>query len=194
MADARARLFVAVEVPARVREGIVAAARPLRRDQPEVRWVDPGALHLTVAFVGEVGEEGRRAVEGACAEAAVTVGAFDLVLSGRAGTFGRRVLWAGVEPSPALDRLSSALRGALAARGLPVEERAFHAHVTLARAVRGARIRAGAPEAYESPKLSWRVERLALMRSHLGQGGARYSVAGAWALDRNGGQATPASG
>lgn len=186
MAGSRARLFVAVGIPARVRGAVEAAARPLRRAQPDARWVDPSALHLTVAFVGAVGDEERRAVEGACAEAAATVGSFDLALSGRAGTFGRGVLWAGVEHSPALDRLAMAVHGALVTRGLPVEDRAFHAHVTLARARRGARIRPGAAEDYESPRLSWRVERLALMRSRLDQGGARYRVAGEWPLEGGG--------
>lgn len=189
MADSRARLFVAVEIPARVRGAVEAAARPLRRVLPDARWVDPSALHLTVAFVGEVSDEERRAVEGACAEAAATVGSFDLALSGRAGNFGRGVLWAGVEHSHALGRLATAVRGAMVARGLPVEDRAYHAHVTLARARRGARIPPGAAEDYESPRLSWRVEHLALMRSRLGQGGPRYRVAREWPLEGDGDQA-----
>lgn len=182
MTEARARLFVAVEVPAHVREGIEAATRPLRRRQPDARWVDQSALHLTVAFVGEVGDEGVQAVGSACAEATATVGSFDLVLSGRAGTFGRGVLWAGVEDSPPLERLASAVRAALVDRGLAVEDRAFHAHVTLARARRGAPIRPATVEAYETPRLRWRVDRLTVMRSRPGQGGARYSVAAAWPL------------
>lgn len=192
MAESRARLFVAVEIPARVRGAVEAAARPLRLAQPHARWVDPSALHLTVAFVGEVGDDERRAVESACAEAAATVGTFDLALSGRAGTFGRGVLWAGVENSPALDRLATAVRGALVARGLPGDDRPFHAHVTLARAGRATRIRPRAAEDYDSPRLTWRVEHLVLMRSRLGQGGARYRVAGEWPLEGDGDAAATA--
>lgn len=187
MTDPKARLFVAVEVPARVRDGIEPATEPLRRRQPEARWVEPSAFHLTLAFVGWLDDEKSRAVEKACAEAAGSVGPFDLALSGRAGTFGSGVLWAGMEHSPELDRLAGAVRQALADRDLLVETRPFHGHLTLARAARGARIHPGLAQAYEGPRLSWRVERLALMRSRLRRAGARYSVEAAWPLGRGGG-------
>lgn len=181
--DARARLFVAVEVPARVRDAIEAATEPLRRRQPDARWVDPSAFHLTLAFVGWVDDEGARAVADACADAAAAVGSFDVAVTGRAGTFGRGVLWAEVADSPELEDLAGAVRRAMVERDLLVEERPFHAHLTLARAGRGARIRPGLAEAYESPRLSWGVERLVVMRSRLRRGGARYSVEAAWPLD-----------
>lgn len=182
MADEKARLFVAVEIPANIRDRIEAAVEPVRRRLPAGRWVSPNAFHVTLAFIGWVDDEEAMRVQDACGEAASASGAFRLALSGQAGTFGTGVLWAGLEDSTELDGLVAALRSALAGRGLAVDERPFHAHVTLARAGRGARIRQDLAVAYEGPTSSWPVERLVLMRSRLGPSGAQYSVEGAWPL------------
>lgn len=182
MAEAKARLFVAVEVPPRVRDAIDAAVEPLRREQPDARWVPPGNYHLTLEFIGWVDDDVGRAVEAACAEAAGAVEAFDVALSATAGTFGSGVLWAGIDDAPELDALAGAVRDALTRRDLVVEQRPFHAHITLARAGRGARIRRGLAERYDGPRERWRVERLALLRSRLRRSGAQYGLEAAWLL------------
>lgn len=181
--DDKARLFVAVEVPTEVRDAIDFAMEPLRRSQPDVRWIAPSAFHLTVAFLGWCDTAGRQAVEAACAQAAATVGSFGLSLTGAAATFGSRVLWVELAPSRELDTLASALRAALGDAGMRVEARPFHAHITVARAGRGARLRPGLAQSYDGPELSWSVERLVLMRSRLRRTGALYSVESAWPLD-----------
>lgn len=184
MDEKKARLFVAVEIPSDVRDGVEAAVEPLRRRMPDVRWVSPSAYHVTLAFIGWADDEGVGLVERACAEAASAVHPFSLALSGRAGAFGDSVLWAGLVDSPGLDGLAAAVRQALTGRGMLVEQRSFHGHLTLARAGRSARIRRGLAEAYEGPAPSWRVERLVLMRSRLRRTGAQYGVEGAWLLGR----------
>lgn len=173
---------MAVEVPAVVRDAVDLAVDPLRRSAPELRWVDPSAFHLTVAFVGWTDDAGVRAVEAACAEAVRAVSPFPLGLTGQARTFGSSVLWAELAESPELEALAVAVRSALTTRGLEVEARPFHAHLTLARAGRGRRIASRLAREYEGPTLRWTVERLTLMRSRLRRGGAQYSVVGAWRL------------
>lgn len=182
MADAQARLFVAVEVPSGVRDGIDGAVEPLRRRLPNARWVAPQAFHVTLAFIGAVDDVRAAAVEHACAEAAAGNEPFGLALSGRAGTFGDSVLWAELVASAELARLAGTVRDALADRGLDVEQRAFHAHVTLARAGRSARITPAVRDLYVGPRSSWRVERVAALRSRLGRLGAPYGLEGAWLL------------
>lgn len=181
-AAASVRLFVAVEIPEDVRDGIAAAVAPLRRAGPPVRWVASGAYHLTMAFVGWVDDAGVGAVEDACATAAPAVEPFAVTLSGTAGTFGGGVLWAGLADGRPLDELAIALRELLAERGLLVEHRPFHAHVTLARAVRAARITRGLADAYAGPRATWTVQRVVMMRSRLHPSGARYRVESAWRL------------
>jgi RNA 2',3'-cyclic 3'-phosphodiesterase len=178
----RRRLFFAVEVPDRVRDAIDAASEPLRRQQPEARWVDPAMVHLTVAFLGWIDEAQWPAVSRAAAEAAAATGPFELSLTGDAGMFGSRVLWVALAPSDELDQLASTARSTLRDEDLPVETRPFHAHLTIARAGRGARLRRGLVEAYKGPIATWQVERLVLMRSRLRRGGAGYSVQAAWPL------------
>ncbi|MEX0657779.1 MAG: RNA 2',3'-cyclic phosphodiesterase [Egibacteraceae bacterium] len=180
--DAKARQFAAVEVPEEVRDAIEAATEPLRRSAVQVRWVAPDAYHLTLAFVGWVDDAGARALEDACAAAASTVQPFSMGLTGAAGTFGGGVLWAGLADCPPLERLASALRAGLGERGMRVEQRPFHAHVTLARAARDARIPRRLVDAYAGPRATWPVERLVTMRSRLRRSGARYRVEGAWPL------------
>jgi 2'-5' RNA ligase len=161
------RLFVAVEVPSAVRDGVFAAVAPLREALPGLRWIDPERYHLTVVFIGSVDEALVGAIADAVAEACTGVGAFSLSLDGRVGSFGRRVLWAGLEVSPEL----AAVAGAVAARvgevtPLPDAQREFRAHLTLARAGRADKVRrVSALEEVAVPTSSWRVDRVVLLRS-----------------------------
>jgi 2'-5' RNA ligase len=96
------------------------------------KWVDPGNLHLTLRFIGEVGED--RAADIAEALQRVRARPFDLQLAG-AGVFGDRprALWVGVERSAELVALRDRIEHALVRAGLPPEPRKFSPHVTLAR-------------------------------------------------------------
>ncbi len=71
------RCFIALPLPAEARERLADFCRRARKIEPEWRWVDPGSLHLTLAFLGDI--EGA-ALECAtlAAEAAAGMGVFDL--------------------------------------------------------------------------------------------------------------------
>ncbi|MBI2422398.1 MAG: RNA 2',3'-cyclic phosphodiesterase [Candidatus Hydrogenedentes bacterium] len=131
------RAFLAIELPAPVREALWRAAAPLRASGVAARWVTADALHLTLRFFGEL-EAGQAAMllaelRGAYAGQAP----LRLRLEGW-GVFPslRRpsVVWAGVACEEgdliALQRLAeaSALRV-----GLAPESKPFHPHVTLGR-------------------------------------------------------------
>ena len=182
MSSANIRLFVAVEVPAAVRDRIDTAAEPLRQRQPDARWVPAGNYHMTLAFIGSAGESEIRSVHEACAVAADQAAPFELTLTGAADTFGSGVLWAGLADSPPLADLASSVRGGLVERELTLETRPFHAHVTLARTSRGVRLRRGLAQAYDGPRSSWPVERIVLMRSRVRRAGTRYTVEAGWRL------------
>lgn len=178
----RLRLFVAVEIPQRVRKAVDAAAAPLQRKAPDAKWTDPAHWHLTLAFLGWVEADRQSAVERACAAAAPDAGPFELALDRSAGMFGRRVLWVGLEGAGELAALASALRAALAGAGFETDDRPFRAHLTLARARKGAQLPRGLDEAYRGPASRWTVDRFVLMRSRLQRAGAQYSVEAAWRL------------
>lgn len=96
------------------------------------KWVDPGNFHLTLRFIGEVGED--RAADVDAALARLRARPFALQLAGT-GVFGDkpRSLWVGVERSAELNALRDKIEQALIRTGLPPEPRKFAPHVTLAR-------------------------------------------------------------
>ena len=159
------RLFVAVELPAPVRTAVAEAVADLRSRAGRLRWVDPQRYHLTLVFLGTVDPVVVDAVAAAAAAACAPLSAFELRLDGSVGTFGRRVLWAGLAPSDDLAALAAAVTDALRpVVALPDGERPFSAHLTLARAGRDP-VRASVVSGVSLPALSWRVERAVLLRS-----------------------------
>jgi RNA 2',3'-cyclic 3'-phosphodiesterase len=181
MNEAALRSFVAVLLPDRVRAGLAAVSAELRGQTRGLAWVPPDNLHLTLRFLGEIGPVALERVREAVTAAAAAVPPFTVSLGGLGGfPVGRapRVLWASVVAGgEKIEALFGELEAALVARGIPGEGRAFHPHVTLARArdPRGARelVRVlGAGPAFGEV----RVEALHLMRSELGPRGSRYSA------------------
>jgi 2'-5' RNA ligase len=130
-------------------------------------------IHLTLAFIGDVGIERldvlREVVDALPREA------FGLMLD-CVGTFRRSdIAWIAPSHVPsALVELQSRLAAALAKNDFEIEQRPFHAHVTLAR-----RCTRNAAKRHLKP-IEWRVERLALLASIAGSGGVCYhELAGA---------------
>jgi 2'-5' RNA ligase len=127
------RLFTAIEIPPRVRDQLDRLEMPL----PGARWLDAADYHLTVRFFGDV--ENRVADELAAYLDSGGGHAFELRLAG-VGQFGGhepRSLWAGVEPSPALEALVRTHERAARQAGLGPERRVFRPHVTIARLQHG---------------------------------------------------------
>src|SRR5580700_3963806 len=123
------RLFVGIEFPPELKLRVSL----LQSGIAGARWIDPGNLHLTLRFIGEVSE----AVAADVDEALLRLKArrFALQLAG-VGIFGSeklRTLWVGVERDPALSALQGKIELALIRAGLPPEPRKFSPHVTLAR-------------------------------------------------------------
>ena len=101
-----------------------------------VAWVPAANLHLTLKFLGTVGEELVEGITGACKRVAMRHAPFEA----RAGGLGAfpslqqpSVLWVGVEASPALAALQRDVEAAMVALGFDREERPYHPHVTVGR-------------------------------------------------------------
>lgn len=177
----RHRLFVALPVPAWVRDDLDAAVAPLRQQAPDLRWVTPATWHVTVSFLGEVPSEHVSQIAGALAGAVATGPNPTIGLDGRADTFGDRVLWAAIDHKEDLDELAGAVRASLEPLGY-VEDKPFHAHLTLARAPKDGKVPPKLAAAFEGPSTSWRVDQLHLMRSRPGPEGQRYDTVASWPL------------
>ena len=178
------RLFVALNLPKKERDRIYRASKVLRTCELPVRWVEPEHYHMTLKFLGEVTTGHRlEAVQDALNHVASTTGRLDLAVEGFGAfpTIRRpRVIWVGIEPSPALRCLKQDLEWALMNCGFERETRAFHPHLTLGRA--DAQDGAGAFRGLDDKAASLtyqgqvKVRKLDLMRSHLAKNGARYTL------------------
>ena len=124
------RLFVGIPFP----PGLKLRLSALCAGVPGAKWVDPANFHLTLRFIGEVGEDLATDIDAALSR--VRARPFVLQLAGT-GVFGNggmpRNLWVGVEPNQPLVRLRDKIEHALIHAGLPPEPRKFSPHVTLAR-------------------------------------------------------------
>jgi len=134
------RLFVALEIPAAVRDNLAAQVAELRELSAKVadkrpRWVRPENLHVTLKFIGEVAPTKlagiRDALSAIRSDAPVEIKFRGL------GFFPNeqhpRVLWAGLDASANLPPLAGDIDGALETQGIALERRPFTPHLTLAR-------------------------------------------------------------
>ena len=177
------RAFLALEITEEVRGRLGAVQERLKAVGAQVGWVLPENIHLTVAFLGDVFASSVSVLSDRLDGAVGAVPAFTLSIQGL-GTFGPprvpRVVWAGVAaPPPEIFKLHEAVAGVLKASGIAVEERPFAPHLTIGR-VRGPKGAGALTSELASIKNTAfgdvRVVRLLLMRSHLEQPRARYSV------------------
>jgi 2'-5' RNA ligase len=179
------RLFVAVTPAREAIDELWSAAAELRSTRPELRWTRPEQWHLTLAFLGEVGDPARIEVMERLGRAAARHPPLALALSG-AGRFGDRVLWTRVTGDVApLRRLADSVRAAVRRAQLPVEDRPYRPHLTLARARDGADLRPAVDALAGFTGATWTAAELHLKRSHLGAGpdrGSRHEVVASWPL------------
>jgi len=128
------RVFVAIDLDDEVRAKIARFLEGVRGFAPDVRWVHPESLHITLKFLGEQKPE----------QVASITERLQLVAGKRAeirfagyGFFptakAPRVFWIGIQAGPELVELASGIDSALAELQIPREDRPFSPHLTLAR-------------------------------------------------------------
>lgn len=176
------RLFVALDIPEEVRTALREYIAPLRRACPNARWTRTEGQHVTLKFLGNVGEERLEMIRSVLAPVrspeAVTMNfrGVDFFPNARRP----RVFWAGVEASENLAALAADVEGALVAVGFPREQRPFRPHLTLAR-LTDARSSASLAGALEKPGEtqpefgSATASEFVLYQSHLKPTGAEYT-------------------
>lgn len=169
------RLFFAIELPPHVQSALAHA----QGDSPDYRWVDPGMMHLTLAFLGEQHEARLAELEEIGREAARQSQSGELRLA-QAGHFGParapHVLWVdlGGQVDNVLDLQRKLTRG-LQEKSFPTEQREFRAHITLAR--RRERASGGAPHGWPPTvqAIRFTLQQLTLMQSRTSPKGATYA-------------------
>ena len=175
------RLFIAVDVPGDVQEGLEASLTPYRDKIPGARWTQRTGWHVTLKFLGSTWprlvEEikaavGKTAGETAPFETAFTeIGAFP---SARRA----RVLWAGLSDDDGrFAEMVKRLDDLLEEDFIP-EKRAFTAHLTVARLTPPRVLEEFVPglDGKAVASRPFRIEELVLYRSHLSPKGATYEA------------------
>lgn len=171
MTETTQRLFVAVVPPEHVLEHLEDLLAPMRAARPDLHWVAPRRMHVTVAFMPHVPDAAAERVPDAVAAAARELAPVRMSLAG-SGRFDEHVLWAGVAgDTDGLAAVSAGLVGAVAAVGASPERRPFRPHLSLARAAGRLDANLGGLAAqldvYEGPL--WQADEVVLVRSHLGR-------------------------
>jgi 2'-5' RNA ligase len=180
------RSFIAIELPEEAKKGLARLRRELERDEHKfVKWVDPGGIHLTLKFLGNIPSNRVTEITETMEKATQGISPFHLEISGL-GAFPSlrqaRVFWVGIGGEmDKLSRLQQNIDSALAALGFAKEERPFVPHLTLARTREGA----SPPERRSFGELVGSttfedkypvvVEAVRLMRSQLMPAGAIYT-------------------
>lgn len=184
------RLFIALDIPAEIRERLSHYVDQVRRYAPDARWARVESLHVTLKFIGEVKDD--KVAEIKTALALIKSASF-LVEFKEVGFFpgprSARVFWAGVHASEALPQLASTIEAVMEKLGIPREKRAYHPHLTLARAPEGSgsncfRLLHEHLNAEEPPQFGTMSAReFFLYQSQILRGGARYTKLQRFALE-----------
>jgi 2'-5' RNA ligase len=166
-------------------EELLAATAQLRAAHPELRWTSPEQWHLTLAFLGEVDDRAREDVSRRLARSATRHAPLTLSF-GAAGRFSDRVLWSRVHGDvDLLRRLAASVQAAARRAKVPVEDRPYRPHLTLARTREPADLRPLVEALSSFAGREWPAAEMHLVRSHLGAGPgrtARYETVTTWPL------------
>ena len=165
------RAFIALELPDAFWHETANLARRLSL-HIEGRFAKHESYHLTLAFLGDIGDTEKGLAMDAIDAACAGLSPIPLASDGL-GKFGRSsdaTLWMGVRPNDELETLARRIRAELDSRSLEYDRKPFRAHITLAR-------RARIPKS-DLPPLAFplddRATQVTLFKSELSHEGAEY--------------------
>ncbi len=174
------RLFAGLEIPV----SVATVLSGLRGGLTGARWIEPSDYHITLRFIGDVGNRIAQEIDILLAD--IRRETLDIRLSGLDVFGGDRphALLATVEPTRPLIELQSEVERLVRACGFVIDRRRYHPHVTLAR-LRGVSSRDVAE--YLSirgyyPSQNFRADRFVLFSARDTVGGGPYRVETAYPL------------
>jgi 2'-5' RNA ligase len=131
------RAFLSIDLPASLQPLLSQVQNTLKKSGADVRWVPVGNIHLTLKFFGNIPEAAVDTISAAAHQVASRLAPFTLQITSL-GAFpsihSPRVVWLGaLEATNTLAQLYRGLEEAFHAIGYPLEDRAFHPHLTLGR-------------------------------------------------------------
>jgi RNA 2',3'-cyclic 3'-phosphodiesterase len=181
------RTFISLEMNEALQRRLRGVIQQVALLLPNLRWVDPQSIHLTLAFLGELNQDQLSEAASAVQMAVQAVSAFTYNLT-RLDIFGTpqqpRVLWIGIEePTGSLKLLHSSLQQQLEQRAFAIDRRPFAPHLTLARGkallqpneqATIQKLLTGTQEQFTSPQ-TYLAAHIYIMKSELTPSGAKYT-------------------
>jgi 2'-5' RNA ligase len=164
------RLFFSAWPSTEAAEAVAALPRP---EHDAIRWSAPANWHVTLLFLGEIAEAQVADLVDALDESAGRCPPRSVTLGPAVVSLGTGAL---VVPAAGVDDLAAAVSEAVRAAGIDAGEaaRPFLGHLTVARP-RGRQ--SVPPDLAGAPiHVTWTLEEITLVRSHLGAGGSSYEV------------------
>ena len=180
------RSFIAIELPQEIKLALTRLQEKIKSaGNAPVKWVDPGNIHVTLKFLGDVSAEITGKITLTLEEAARGTHPFNIEVSGL-GVFPNmrrvQIVWVGLAGElEKLGQLQKHIEAGLIPLGFKAEARSFTPHLTLARV----RDYAGPDERQKlgqlvsgttfDTKYKINVNAIHLMRSQLTREGPIYS-------------------
>jgi len=128
------RAFVSADIGAL--PGIVKVLDELKNTDADLKLVEPGNVHLTLKFLGEIDENRVDEIAGIMEKSVIGIHPFRIKLMG-VGVFPSmnymRVLWVGLKDAEKLGVIAERLENELSNLGFKKEKRMFSPHVTVGR-------------------------------------------------------------
>jgi 2'-5' RNA ligase len=186
------RLFLALDLPAAIRDRISRFIEGVTGFAPDARWTNPESLHITLKFMGEQPDSALDQIKQSLSEIRAETTEINFRNYGFFPTTkSPRVFWIGVESGPQLAALAATIDDKLSSLGIEKETRPYSPHLTLARAAGGSgsprRTKSDAPNriflhlqeklaARPTPEFGTMTPReFFLYQSHLSPKGSKYT-------------------
>ncbi len=183
------RSFIAIELPGEVKKALADLQQRFKSaGSLPVKWVDPGNIHLTLKFLGDIDANNIDKILKAIEEAVQDKSSLSIEVRGL-GVFPNlnriQVIWVGLHGElEKLEQLQKSIEANLKPLGFPPENRPFTPHLTLARVRDFAR-----PEERQKlgqlisaasfeGKYTIDITSINLMKSQLAPDGPKYSKLG----------------
>ncbi len=176
------RSFLAIALPETIHRRIEEVQGDLKSSHADVRWVNPGKIHLTLKFFGNIDEAAIESIVKAVEESVRAVSPFSLKVRG-IGAFPNwrnpRVVWMGlIDGGDILIPFQKQVEMELQKIGFEPEERAFRPHLTLGRvnSARGKEALIQTMEEHREQEFGeFEVSRVVLFKSDLKPTGPIYT-------------------
>ena len=177
------RVFIAIDIEPHILKGIGALQKELRQNLHQfrgIKWVRPDLIHLTLKFLGEVGDDSICEVCEIVRLAAGRHAGFSVDAHG-IGCFGRpaRVLWMGTDAPGELIDLQGDIDKGLVSAGWVPDRKKYSPHLTIARIKDGKAAKSVTKlvSGYETAKIgSFFADSVCIYKSELTSEGPEYTL------------------